>query len=108
MKLYVCGPITGIENYKESFKKAQCTLMRAGYDIVNPCELNSALDPWQACMKKDIPAMLSCDGIALLPGWENSKGAKLELHIAQRVCLPVKAVSEWCDKKKTSFFKRDR
>lgn len=51
-------------------------------------------------MKKDIPAMLECDGVAVLPGWENSTGAKLELHIAQNVCLPIKTISAWCNIKK--------
>ncbi len=104
MKLYVCGPITGIDNYKENFKEAQNILMQAGYDVVNPCDLNSISASWEECMKKDIPAMLECDGIALLPGWENSKGAKLELHIAQSICLPIKAIRAWSNNKK---FARD-
>lgn len=100
MKLYVCGPITGVENYKTNFKKAQSSLMQAGYDVVNPCDLNLISASWEECMKKDIPAMLECDGVAVLPGWENSTGAKLELHIAQNVCLPIKTISAWCNIKK--------
>ena len=37
----------------------------------------------------DIKALCDCDAIALMPGWENSKGAHLELHIAHRIGLKV-------------------
>jgi len=40
MKLYLSGPITGIENNNiEVFAKAASDLREAGFDIVNPLEL---------------------------------------------------------------------
>jgi hypothetical protein len=48
--------------------------------------------PWDACMRADIRALCLCDVIALLPGWEHSKGAHLELHIAHRIGMEVKMV----------------
>ena len=37
---------------------------------------------WETCMKRDIKALVDMDAIVLLPGWENSRGACLENHIA--------------------------
>lgn len=40
-------------------------------------------------MKFDLPAVLDSDAVAVLPGWERSTGARLEVHVA-RVCgIPV-------------------
>ena len=46
-------------------------------------------------MKADIPLMLACDGLAVLPGWEASAGARLEVDIAQRLNMPIKDVYGW-------------
>ena len=40
-------------------------------------------------MRKDIKLLCECDTILLLPGWEKSKGAHLELHIAHRIGMEV-------------------
>ncbi|MGY4533844.1 hypothetical protein ACVW0Y_002980 [Pseudomonas sp. TE3786] len=36
-------------------------------------------------MRQDIPQLLTCDTLALLPAWRNSRGAKLEHHIAAQL-----------------------
>ena len=40
---------------------------------------------WTACMKADIREMMTADMITLLPGWESSKGAKLEIALAREL-----------------------
>ena len=44
---------------------------------------------WEACMRSDIAELVKCDAIQLLHGWENSKGATLEHHIAERLGLQI-------------------
>ena len=39
--------------------------------------------------------MLMCDGVAVLPGWEASAGARLEVDIAQRLNVSIKDVYGW-------------
>ena len=44
---------------------------------------------WAEYMKKDIPHLLACDGIYLLPNWTGSKGAILEHHIASQLGMEI-------------------
>ena len=44
-------------------------------------------------MERDVRAIVErADAIALLPGWEASRGAHLELHLAHRLGLRVTTV----------------
>jgi hypothetical protein len=85
LRLYIAGPMTGIPHLNFPAFHAEAARLRAlGYEIVNPAEIN--VDPqegWATCLKRDIAQLVTCDGIALLPGWEKSRGAKLEWYIAQ-------------------------
>lgn len=49
---------------------------------------------WAAYMKRDVVRLVSCDGVVLLPGWENSRGARLEARLARDLEMPV---YEWSD-----------
>jgi hypothetical protein len=42
-----------------------------------------------------ITLLMTCDGIALLPGWENSQGAVIEQRIGEWLGLTVKTIDEW-------------
>lgn len=84
-KLYIAGPVTGIANRNEAmFTRAEQMLQREGHETVNPLTVMPDDEdlPWVDAMLKDIPPMIQCDGMAILPGpWYNSSGVKLELHI---------------------------
>lgn len=90
-KIYLSGPMSGLPDHNiPAFHAMAAELRAAGYEVVNPAELN--VDPtkeWEACMRTDISELCTCDAIALMPGWERSSGANLELHIAHRLGLEV-------------------
>lgn len=97
MKLYIAGPMTGISdfNYPE-FEAAADKLRAAGFDPVSPTENGLPKTAhWKQHMRADIPMLLQCGGVALLDGWENSKGAQLERHIAMQTGIWVMKVSGW-------------
>ena len=48
-------------------------------------------------MRADIKALCDCDEIALLPGWENSTGAHVELNLAHRLGMRVVAIEALID-----------
>lgn len=90
-RIYIAGPMTGQPDLNfPAFHKAAEMYRRIGFEVVNPAEINS--DPnaqWVACMRADIKELMRCDEIAMLPGWEKSRGAKLEHHIASALGMTI-------------------
>lgn len=63
---------------------AEAARLRAlGYEVINPAEINAGHGAdWLACMRNDIKHLVDCDAIAMLEGWQTSRGARLEYTIA--------------------------
>lgn len=91
MRIYVAGPMTGLPELNfPAFHAAAAKLRALGNDVVNPAEIN--VDPsagWAACMRADIAQLVTCQAIYLLPGWDASRGARLEAHIAESLGMAV-------------------
>ena len=84
-KVYISGPIAGfdMEERKLAFLKVQHMLEGLGYLPVNPFDNGVPDDAhWRVHMRADIAMLLGCDAIYMMPGWELSKGCKLELDVA--------------------------
>jgi hypothetical protein len=89
MRVYLSGPMTGIaDNNFPAFHEWAARLRAEGYDVVSPAELPEG-DTWEKCLRHDMRELPTCDAIALMPGWERSKGAHLELHVAHRLGMEV-------------------
>ena len=82
-KVYVAGPMTGYPelNYP-AFASAAERLRAKGFEVVSPAELNPITTGYREAMLNDIKALIECDHICMLQGWQASKGATLEHHIA--------------------------
>jgi hypothetical protein len=99
-RIYLSGPMSGLPgNNFYAFNTYAATLRGMGLDIVNPAEIGGDANDtnpanYNAYLRADIKAMMDCDGIALMPGWETSTGANLELHIAHRVGMRVLFVDD--------------
>ena len=90
-RIYISGPMTGLPDLNASaFHTAAAELRALVYDVCNPAEVQGSEDAtWEEWLKADLREMLTCDTIALLSGWQSSKGAHLELHVAHRVGMTV-------------------
>jgi hypothetical protein len=106
IRLYLSGPISlgdtlddrAIEQNVAAFHDAARRLRDAGYHVANPCEITEHLaldEPWEAFMRLDLAAMLECQGVALLPSWQHSRGARLEQHLALELGLDVRTAEHW-------------
>lgn len=110
MIVYISGPITGVEDdnapvfdfiekkIKEVFQD------ELNLEVINPIRLGKSvrasfedlskvlkktIEPkWEDYMRRCIAGLSNCTHILFLDGWENSKGAKLELQIAIALNIP--------------------
>ena len=96
-EIYVCGPVTGkpwIEA-AEHFDANERRIIVAAFEnkmkfaVRNPTSFCQPDLDWPTAMRRCVKGLLDCDGIALLQGWQRSRGAKLELSLAQNLKIPV-------------------
>lgn len=111
--LYVSGRISGIADYVDVFEDATRRLEEAGFaSVINPVEVQACRDKqcgggihpltgepldhtWECFMRHDIKALMDCDAVATLEGWEASLGAMMEVGIARQLHMPVLSVEQW-------------
>jgi hypothetical protein len=89
--IYIAGPITGKpDGNRKAFARAEQDLTLMGYRAVNPHKLDHsrAGGHWHLNRRVCIAAMMTCDAIVLLEGWEESDGAKMEIKLATSLAMP--------------------
>ena len=90
-RVYLAGPMRGLPDLnKPAFVEAARTLRALGHTVISPVEVCEmvGLAPHEGpevYLLTDLKAMLHypCNAIALLPGWEQSVGARCEAAIAR-------------------------
>lgn len=92
MRIYLSGPMSGYPNHNyQAFHEAAKRIRESGFDVLCPAENfngDTSLG-YDVYMKQDLVLLSICDAIAMLPGWEKSRGALCELHCAVTIGLPV-------------------
>lgn len=99
-RAYLAGPMRGYPEYNfPAFHAAAARLRGQGLIVWSPAENNVNQDgfdpskdtaqPMVHYMKRDLPAVLDADMVTVLPGWEKSQGARLEVTVALTCGIPV-------------------
>ncbi len=93
--VYIAGPMTGIEEFNfPAFQTAAGELYAMGVGHVkhtghgtppSPTEAK----PWETYLRDALRYMLSCNAVVVLPGWRESRGARLEVYVALELGMPV-------------------
>jgi hypothetical protein len=109
-RIYISGPMTGIEprEYRRRFREAEAILRRHGYGCINPCRVWPCRFPWlyrlmnallgrrltyAVILAYDLILLMTrADGIAMLPGWQASRGAQIENYVARH--FPMMGISK--------------
>jgi hypothetical protein len=93
--IYLSGPMTGMKGLnRRAFANARRSL-RARFpdeEIISPPHLDEEdahCGTWEECLRRDLYYVLESRLIVVLPGWEKSEGATLEVHVARRLGTPI-------------------
>ena len=82
-------------NYPAFFDAAD-VLDRAGFTVGNPAADGQVPGwSWEQYLRRALRLMLECDGVAVLDGWERSRGARLEVEVAEQIGMRVDSVEGW-------------
>jgi nucleoside 2-deoxyribosyltransferase len=102
--IYVAGPMTGIPEFNyPAFNSAAERLRGLGHRVLNPADSEDynptpgTPQAWDWYMRHALRMVLQADALALLPGWETSRGATLEVDVATALGIPVKRLAEWLE-----------
>ena len=93
-KTYISGPMTGYPDHNfPAFFVAADKLNKMGKTVVNPAELDldeqGPIRPWSYYLRRDLKILLDCHEVVALKGWEESKGASLEVHVAKELGMAI-------------------
>lgn len=90
MIVYVSGPMTGLPEYNyPAFRVAERLLRRAGHEVINPARGMVDGWTWTDYARRGVQDVCQAQAVALLPGWEASQGAQLEVAVARKLELRV-------------------
>lgn len=114
-RLYLAGPMTGIEHYNfPAFDAAAKQLRGAGHTVFNPAENDrengfdaTGLQGHEAAehgfdlrtaLKQDLSWICEhAEGIALLPGWQESKGARADVSLGHALGIESWLFEYWLE-----------
>jgi hypothetical protein len=103
LTVYIAGPMRGYPNHNfDAFYSAEKKWQKNPMieKIHNPARMDEdeGFDPSTAvdskehlrsCMKRDLNAILDCNAMVMLHGWEHSEGARVEHSLATYLGMPI-------------------
>lgn len=98
MKVYIAGPMTGVEDFNHpAFNAAAEALTARGFTPLNPVDNDTEGQKatWGWYMRVALRQVADADAMCLLPGWQSSKGANLEVTIGEALKLDIRPLDEW-------------
>ena len=97
--------MTGVEDFNfPLFFETEEKLKELGYETLNPAKndgadvktatqnaISASLSgaTWSSYMRRDLSNLCLSDAICVLPNWKSSKGASLEVQVAQALGIPI-------------------
>lgn len=97
--VYLSGPMTGIPDHNfPMFDRVAAALRHRGWRVISPADFGDRPgETWESHLQRDINLVIGASILVQLPGWENSKGAKLELVVAENFGKHILSLTEILD-----------
>lgn len=95
-RIYIAGLMTGLPEFNfPAFNEAAAKLRAMGYEVENPAENpEPSCGSWLAYMRMAVRQVSRVDALVLLPGWEKSRGARVEFNLAVGLGLSVMTLAD--------------
>jgi Domain of unknown function (DUF4406) len=97
--LYLAGKMRGLPGLNHAaFAEGAAALRAAGHTVFNPAEngLSASNDDVRRFLAVDLAWIAGCaEGIIVLPGWEDSRGARAEVALAHAIEIGVWTLHEF-------------
>lgn len=88
-RIFISGPISGVEDYKERFAEKAAEVWNAGDVPFDPALIEMSPDATPAdYLLECLEELVHCDGICFLPGARKSKGSLIEREFARYANIP--------------------
>lgn len=102
---YICGPMTGYEDYNHpEFNRVAKLLRDKDILVINPAEVDAAdpedlsPQPWDWYLRRDLILIAEKVGrFVMLKGWQNSHGATLERYVGKRLHCDIIYIEDFED-----------
>lgn len=107
MICYVAGPVSGRENgNRAAFQAASDQLRDEGWRVINPTDNPRSAEAeqearelgperyhegvaYRSIMQDCLRSVVGVDSMFVLPGWQFSRGARLEVALAATMSIPI-------------------
>lgn len=90
--VYLSGPMRGLPGFNyDLFNSVAMAMREGGLVVLNPAEnFDGATDLlFSEYMRADLKMLLKASTIFMLPGWQDSEGARIEYQVAKSLGLEV-------------------
>lgn len=104
--VYIAGPMTGYADFNyPAFDQAERDLRAMGYDVLNPTSSEAenttgAPQEWDWYMRRALRMVTQAHAIATLEGWQSSRGAVLEVQVANQLRMQTAPLEWWLSRGK--------
>lgn len=96
-RIFLSGRMSGLPEFNyPAFNEAAAKLRAMDFEVENPAE-NPPQSTWEDYMRLALRQMLTCEVVAQLGGWQDSRGARMEHDVATRLNIPCMQLASFFD-----------